>query len=147
MENANFQLFVGVYPAGVVYCNKAVEEFGDYKKIAFINEFGALRFYVPVASIPGDELLRIDHGANAARARFREKWEAKTNIDKLCFLGDLLPFGLLGVPEFETLEDKIDYLEFACFGWVPHSVRVLDELIKNNVKPLFRATTYYNENN
>ena len=147
MKNADFKLFIGVYPAGVVYANKAIEENGDYKRIAFINEFGALRFYVPVSSIPADDLLRIDHDANVARCRFREKWDTKTNINKLCFLGDLLPFGLLGVPEFETLEDRIDYLEYACFGWVPHSARVLNELIKNNVRPLFKSTTYYNENN
>lgn len=142
--SSNFELCICCFPCGVSYTNKRVLEHGDYKKIAFINEFGALRFYVPVSDIPGDALLRIDHSANVARARFREKWDAKTNINKLCFLGDLLPFGLRGVPEFE-LEEKIDYLEFAAFGWFPHSEKVLNALITNNVRPLFRSVTYYNE--
>ena len=39
-----FELFVGAFPAGDVYCNKAVYVHGDYKQIAFIDYTGKLSF-------------------------------------------------------------------------------------------------------
>ena len=42
MKNANFQLFIGVYPAGVSYCNKAIDENG--------NMYGAAQHTVGVGS-------------------------------------------------------------------------------------------------
>jgi len=35
-SNANDRLFIGVMPAGISYCDKTVEEHGDYKKLAFL---------------------------------------------------------------------------------------------------------------
>ena len=36
METKN-RLFIGVYPCGLVYADRFVEENGDYKKIAFLS--------------------------------------------------------------------------------------------------------------
>lgn len=31
------RLFIGCFPTGLVYCDKSIEEHGDYKKIAYLN--------------------------------------------------------------------------------------------------------------
>ena len=41
-----FELFYGCLGNGTTVCNKAVEENGDYKKIAHISEGGNIRLYV-----------------------------------------------------------------------------------------------------
>ena len=63
-----FDLLICSFPGGFSYTNKAVIEHGDYKRIAFIDRFGCLRFDVPVSYIPDNALLRIDHDADAMRA-------------------------------------------------------------------------------
>ena len=65
----NFELFIYDTGAARTYCNKAVTEHGDYKKIARINNTnGDLKFFVEPAKIPGPALLRIEHDADCIYA-------------------------------------------------------------------------------
>lgn len=36
----NPRLFIGVYPAGIVYADRQTEEHGDYKRLAFLPYHG-----------------------------------------------------------------------------------------------------------
>lgn len=64
-----FDLFIGAFPGGDVYCNKAVMIRGDYKQIAFIDYTGKLTFSVEPSTIPHDVLIRIEHDAETKAAR------------------------------------------------------------------------------
>ena len=53
-----FELFMGCLGNGITVCNKAVQENGDYKKIAHIGETGKIKWYVdPASYVPGNDLL------------------------------------------------------------------------------------------
>ena len=141
-----FELLVCSFPGGYSYTNKAVMEHGDYKSIAFIDRFGCLRFDVPVSYIPDNALLRIDHDADAMRANFRKEWDKKTEIEKLPRLGDLC--GLRAWVDMDrsySIGEQIDYLEYAVFGWLPHSGKVAEAIQKNNVVPIMKAVKYFKE--
>ena len=65
----NFELFIGNTGAAITYCNKAIMEHGDYKKIARINPYtGELKLFVEPTEIPGPVLLRIEHDADTIYA-------------------------------------------------------------------------------
>lgn len=72
MKKEKFELFIGYLGNGATVCNKAIEENGDYKKIAHIAECGKITWYVnSVSYVPGDSLLKIEHCANVQH----KKWE------------------------------------------------------------------------
>lgn len=75
---SNFKLFMGELGNGVTVCNSAVMEHGDYKQIAHISPAGNIKYYVPVLSIPGDALLRIEHTAGAMYENFKRDLERET---------------------------------------------------------------------
>lgn len=136
MTAKNFDLLVCWFPGGYSYTNKAVYERGDYKKIAFINHYGFLRWDVPLDYVPGNVLTRIEHDAAAVAANFRLEWDALPQIKKFARLCDMCP--LSSFVKFDrkwTLEDKIDFLEYAVFGWVPHSEKIAQAIQKNNIVP------------
>lgn len=59
----DFELFMGCLGNGITWCNKAVEEHGDYKKIAHISTMGNIKFYVNENYIPQDALDTIRENA------------------------------------------------------------------------------------
>ena len=59
-----FDLFLGCLGNGITVCNKAIQENGDYKIIAHIREIGKIKWYVNPATVPGDELLKIEYVAD-----------------------------------------------------------------------------------
>lgn len=67
-----FELMFGYTGNGCVVYNKAEEEHGDYKKLAYIDETGSITWYVSILSIPGMALMRIEHYANAHFERSRK---------------------------------------------------------------------------
>ena len=71
----SFRLFMGSFGNGVIVCNAAVMERGDYKQIAHISDAGNITWYVAPSSIPGDALLRIEHDADARRANFSADYD------------------------------------------------------------------------
>ena len=79
---SNFELFMGCLGNGLTVCNKAVEEHGDYKQIAHISNAGNIQFHVPVTSIPGLALMRIEHTANAMYENVKQAIERDLSADK-----------------------------------------------------------------
>ena len=71
----NFELFMGCLGNGLTICNKAVMEHNDYKQIAHISPAGNIKWYIPVESVPGDALLRIEHTADAMYHNFKSALE------------------------------------------------------------------------
>lgn len=128
MKEKKFELFVGCFPGGDVYCNKAVIQYGDYKKIAFIDYTGKLELYVTPDYIPGDVLLRIERDAELKSIEYKEKWSKKTDLQKYSELLDKSGIGGIiyshNLPQDFTLCDKIDFLEWIVYGWTPHSEEV-----------------------
>ena len=142
----NFELLVCAFPGGYSYTNKKVYEYGDYKKVAFIDYYGCLRFDVPVNYIPDNALLRIEHDADAMRANFKNSWENKTELQKLCELYDLCGvYAGLCVDIKWTLAEKVDFLEYAVLGWVPHSEKIAEAIKKHNIVPIMKPVKYFNE--
>ncbi len=66
-----FDLFMGCLGNGVLVCNMAVEENGDYKKIAHIAECGKVKWYINPHTVPVDALERIERTA----ADNHKEWE------------------------------------------------------------------------
>lgn len=142
----NFELLVCAFPGGFSYTNKKVYEHGDYKKVAFLDYYGCLRFDVPVNYIPGDALLRIERDADEMRANFKNSWENKTELQRLCKLYDLCSvYAGLCVNREWTRSEKVDFLEYAVFGWVPHSEKIAEAIQKNNIIPTMKPVKYFKE--
>ncbi len=78
----NFELFMGELGNGVSVCNKAVMEHGDYQQIAHISPAGNIKWYIPVSSVPGPVLLRIEHTAEAMYHKFKTALERDLSADK-----------------------------------------------------------------
>ena len=78
----NFELFMGCLGHGLTVCNKAVMEHNDYKQIAHISPAGNIKWYIPVSSVPGDSLLRIEHAADAMYHNFKSALERDLAADK-----------------------------------------------------------------
>ena len=79
---ANFELFMGCLGNGLTVCNKSVMEHGDYKQIAHISPAGNIKWYIPVSSVPGPDLLRIEHTADAMYHNFKSALERDLAVDK-----------------------------------------------------------------
>ena len=142
----NFELLCCVFPGGYSYTNKKVYEHGDYKKVAFLDYYGCLRFDVPVSYIPGDALLRIERDADEMRANFKNSWENKTELQRLCKLYDLCSvYAGLCVNREWTRSEKVDFLEYAVFGWLPHSEKIAEAIQKNNIIPTMKPVKYFKE--
>ena len=140
----NFELLCCVFPGGYSYTNKKVYEHGDYKKVAFLDYYGCLRFNVPVSYIPDNALLRIEHDADAMRANFRKEWDSKTELEKFCQLGDWCALrAWLDMDRNWTLSEKVDFLEYAVFGWVPHSEKIAETIAARNIIPMMQYTKFY----
>ena len=67
-----FELFVGFYGTGYMYSNKAVDDDGDYKKLAFVNAYtGEITWRVRPERIPGFVLFRIEHDSDAIKSHLK----------------------------------------------------------------------------
>jgi hypothetical protein len=51
------RLFIGLFPGGIVYADRAIEQHGDYKKVAFMA-YSSLEFEVYAPRSPLLELAR-----------------------------------------------------------------------------------------
>ena len=77
-----FELFCGCLGNGTTVCNKAVEENGDYKKIAHISEGGNIRLYVAESYIPAEAMKKIRAMANKAKAEFMKRFESLPEVEQ-----------------------------------------------------------------
>ena len=113
-----FELFMGCLGNGVTVCNKAIEEHGDYKQIAHISNGGKIKWYIPVDSIPGPALLRIEHTADAMRQNAKQAIERDLAADRgrtYFHMLDTLPYNVfkrfMDESQGETDETKIELSE------------------------------------
>lgn len=121
----NFELFMCCLGNGLTVCNKAVEEHGDYKQIAHISPAGNIKWYVPCGYVPGPDLLRIEHTADAMYHNFKLALERDLVADKARTyfrMLDALPYHVYkrfsdetkDEPDETKLEKLTDlYLEYA----------------------------------
>ena len=83
-----FDLFIGFFGNGATVYSKAVAEHGDYKKVAHIAECGKITWYAEPGTVPGKDLLRIEHTADTMNAN----WEQTGNkLEKDVDLLDFFP--------------------------------------------------------
>jgi hypothetical protein len=69
-------LFIGVYPTGIVYADKRVEDHGNYKKVAFLS-YRTLELEI---SVPDSDLLdAIVEDAKTIQARKGEHFQVSTS--------------------------------------------------------------------
>ena len=108
-----FELFIGYLGNGATVCNKAVEEYGDYKIIAHISECGKIRWRVNPSTVPGEALLKIEHVARTHEANFDKFLDGMTTYQKYGYLLDKMPLaeflkvcGMAG-----NTEEKCEYMK------------------------------------
>lgn len=77
-----FELFYGYLGNGTTVCNKAVEENGDYKKIAHISEGGNIRLYVAESYIPAEAMEKIKAMANRDKAEYMKRFESLPEVEQ-----------------------------------------------------------------
>ncbi len=112
-----FDLFMACLGNGVSVCNSAVEENGDYKKIAHIAECGKVKWYINPHTFPVDALESIERTA----ADNRKEWE-----NRLSQIGERHAYYSLldKVPHADfmhivrdmkesSIEERIEYLKSA----------------------------------
>jgi len=86
-----FELFFGCLGNGTTVCNKAVEENGDYKKIAHISEGGNIRLYVAESYIPTAEMEKIKAMASRDKMEFIKRFESLSEIEQYSRILDRTP--------------------------------------------------------
>lgn len=105
----NFELFFGCLGNGTTVCNKAVEENGDYKKIAHISEGGNIRLYVDKAYIPATEMKKIESMANRDKEKFQMCFEKLPLIEQYRKILDAVRLEILVeyIKDKRPLEEKV----------------------------------------
>lgn len=86
-----FELFFGCLGNGVTVCNKAVEEYGDYKTVAHISNGGNILFFVSESYIPDVEMEKIRAMANKMKQEFMTKFESLPAIKQYEIILDCVP--------------------------------------------------------
>lgn len=114
-----FELFMGCLGNGITVCNKAVQENGDYKKIAHIGETGNIKWYVdPASYVPGNDLLKIEHTANVQSEKWERWFSSLPEVKQYEFLLDRVPesdFMYVLDHKSSPLWAKIQYLKQAYY--------------------------------
>lgn len=72
----NDRLFIGIYPCGISYSDRHNEEYGDYKKLAFLP-YSSLALEIK-PDCPADLRQEIETDAAAIIARRGEKFQTST---------------------------------------------------------------------
>lgn len=93
MKAQKFELFRGCLGNGITICNKAVMEYGDYKKIGHIGNNGKLKLYVSTDYIPEDAMEIIQRDMQEQRQKYLKWWNSLSAIEKYSRLLDKLPIG------------------------------------------------------
>jgi hypothetical protein len=82
------RLFIGVFPAGIVYADRHNEVAGDYKRLGFLS-FATLKLDVE-RSCPADLRKRIELDAAATQAKRGQTMTVST-CGQTVMLGSRLP--------------------------------------------------------
>lgn len=114
MEAKKFELFMGCLGNGITVCNKAVEEYGDYKTIAHISNNGEIKWYVSEDYTTEEDKKRIEHAAQVQREKFLTWWNKLSIIQKYEKLLDMIPHSVfmeLVKDKESTIDQKVKKLE------------------------------------
>lgn len=71
-----FELFMGCLGNGITVCNKAVMEYGDYKKVAHISPEGEVTWYVAPGYAPFEAVEKIRREADIQRNKYEAWWQS-----------------------------------------------------------------------
>ena len=121
MEARKFELFMGCMGNGITVCNKAVNEYGDYKNVAHISEKGNIKWYVPEDYCPAEEKSRIIKAADDEKRKFLKFWNMSSASKKYETMLDWLPWNVIkpylrGEEKSSlSLEEKVAELEIEFF--------------------------------
>ena len=74
---------MGCLGNGLTVANSAKEVNGDYEHIAHISNGGNITWYAKPESIPGQDLLRIEHESDTMRANFIADWQKRNSTAKI----------------------------------------------------------------
>ena len=103
---------------GTTVCNSAVTESGDYKHIAHIANCGKITWYVnPSSYVPGPDLLKIEHVADAIRSNWENWLDSMPEFERLYRLYNMVPLNVylsVSGSDLETWQ-KINYLKNVVF--------------------------------
>lgn len=98
---------------GLTVCNRASAKNGDYDPVAHISPAGNINWYKHPHKIPGSDLLRIEHHANAMESTFAAWFNELPPTKQYDYLLDRAPstimiecFGM----KSEPLPHKIEFL-------------------------------------
>jgi hypothetical protein len=72
------RLFIGVFPGGIVYADRARETFGDYERLAFLP-FGTLEFQWSKNPCPASLRALVVADAAGVQARRGEDFQVSTS--------------------------------------------------------------------
>lgn len=109
----NFKLWMGCLGNGITVCNSAVEEHGEYKHIAHIDN-GKIKLYVSKSYIPVEDMQRIEWTAAEQRKTFLNEWNKQPDIRKYEKLLDMCShsdFMEIAHNKAITLAEKVKRLE------------------------------------
>lgn len=91
----NFDLFLGCLGNGITVCNKAVLEYGDYKRVAHISPAGNISLYVSPDYIPAADMEKIRAAASRSKAEFLQRFELLPDAVQYEKILDALPTSAL----------------------------------------------------
>lgn len=114
-----FVLFMGCLGNGITVCNKAVQEYGDYKMIAHIANCGRIKWYVdPSKYVPGPELVKIEHAADVQRVNWENWLHSMPEWRQYEIMADAVPINIyLYVSSLDGMREKLTYLEKYCYEY------------------------------
>lgn len=113
-----FELFMCCLGNGTTVCNKAVEESGDYKKVAHIANCGKITWYAaPNSYIPADDLLKIERAADVQREKWNRWLDSMPELQQYEKLLDSVPINVMlyAMNLDGGLGRKIHYLKEVCY--------------------------------
>lgn len=112
-----FELFMCCLGNGITVCNKALKESGDYKIIAHIAECGKIKWYVNPGSIPGNELLKIEHRADVMYSNWVRYIDSMPLEKRYETLLDAVPVDVVlhTINLYGGIYAKIEYLKRVCY--------------------------------
>lgn len=114
-----FELFMGHLGNGIIVCNKAVEENGDYKSVAHIAECGKITWYVnPMGYVPSDALEKIEKCARANKDKWEQWLDSMPESQQYEKLLDAVPTNIMlyAMDLGGGLGRKIQYLKEVCYN-------------------------------
>ncbi len=107
MEAKKFELFMGCLGNGITVCNKAAEEYGDYKTIAHIGNNGKIKWYVSEDYTPEEDKKRIERAVQEQREKYLKWWNKFSVVEKYERLLDMVSHSIF----MEIVRDKENTIE------------------------------------